>query len=73
VVDYNVNIQKYIVKKFCYYLNLSKKSEIYLKYDEDLLKISYMKWKDKIEMIWKQFVFKFNKNNKYDDEKDNLK
>jgi len=37
-----------------------KKSEIYLKNDEDSWKIAYMKEKDNIEMIQKQFVFKFN-------------
>lgn len=37
-----------------------KEFEIYLKYDENSWKVFYMKKRDKIEMIQKQFVFKIN-------------
>jgi hypothetical protein len=42
-----------------------------LKNDENSWKIAYMKDKDNIEMIQKQFLFKFNNINKNDDEWNN--
>jgi hypothetical protein len=54
-------------------LKTLKKSEIYLKNDRNPWKIAYMKEKDNIEIIQKQFLFKFNNINKNDDEWNNLK
>jgi hypothetical protein len=50
-----------------------KKSEFYLKNDEDSWKIAYMKAKDNIEMIQKKNLFEFNNINKNDDDWNNSK